>query len=95
MSSALKSPDVSPEEYDNITGNIADAMNLARAFDDPEEGKRWLKQEMYAAINDGGVEVTDAVAEIAANAIDNAFEDHEGEFTKETIQEYFDARSLD
>ena len=95
LSSALKSPDVSPEEYDNITGNIADAMNLARAFDDPEEGKRWLKQEMYAAINDGGVEVTDAVAEIAANAIDNAFEDHEGEFTKETIQEYFDEYSLD
>ena len=95
LSSALKSPDVSPEEYDQITGNIADAMNMARAFDDPEEGKKWLKQEMYTAINDGGVEVTDEIAEIAANAIDNAFEDHEGEFTQETIQEYFDEYSLD
>ena len=95
LSSALKSPDVSPEEYDDITGNIANSMNIARTFDDPEEGKKWLKQEMYAAINNGGVDISYEIAEIAANAIDNDFEDHEGEFTKETIQEYFDARSLD
>ncbi len=94
LSSALKLPEVSVEEYDAITEEIADAMNYIRNNNDPDEVKQWMTNEIYDAVNENGIEVDEDVANIAAEAITKAFEDHEGEFTKEVIQEYFNNYSL-
>ena len=95
LSSALKLPEVSEEQYDEVTQSIADAMNQVREHNDPEAVKQLITDEIHNAVNEGGVEIGEDVANVAADAITKAFEEHQGEFTKETIQDYFDKYSLD
>ena len=95
LASALKKPDISDAEYDMIASEIADAMNYVRDNNNPEEVKQWVKDEIYNAVNTYGFEIGEDVADIAADSINSVFEDHQGEFTKETIKEYFDKYSLE
>ncbi len=95
LASALKAPDISEEEYDQVSEEIAVALNEARQNDDPEEAKKLLAEEMHNAINSNGIELDESTAELLSEAIDEAFAEHVGEITKETVQEYLDKYSLE
>ena len=95
LATALKVPEVSEEEYDQVSEEIASALNEARQYDDQEEAKQWLSEEMHNAISSNGIEIDESVSELISEAINEAFAEHFDEITKETIQEYLDKYSIE
>ena len=84
LGSALNLPENAGEVYDNITSDLSTALNEGLTDTDK------LASDIHTALEKGGVEVTEDIAEILAVSMADAFADHEGEITKEDVQKYFE-----